>query len=78
MREETARLRAQLLVTPVEGRAAVVAALERTGGNATRAARLLGVPKRTFDRILHDAGIAAELERIRTKAKETPNDDEAG
>lgn len=68
-REAALRLRAELKVDEVRARARIVEALETTGGNAVRAARLLGIGQRTMARWLNDPGVAAEAKRIRDHGK---------
>lgn len=68
-REAALDLRAELRVDEVKARARIVSAFEATGGNAVRAARLLGIGHRTIARWLKDPGVAAEVQRIRDKAK---------
>ena len=67
------RLRAAWLHDPPAARVAIIRALETTGGNATRAAELLGISHRTMLRYLRDSGVAAAAERLRAARRGKAN-----
>jgi transcriptional regulator of acetoin/glycerol metabolism len=65
--EAAVMLRARFRVDPVGARTDIVRALETAAGNATQAAVLLGVGRRTLNRYLQDAQIMKAIEAIRTR-----------
>lgn len=65
------KLRAGLLVTPVQARASIIEALMTAKGNTSRAAVLLGISRRSFERLLTEMPeLRVEAAKLRRQRRE--------